>query len=274
MPIMTVPNAEDVRIGIAEFEDRFGSDGKDGSFNILVKLADGKHFKSVPQKIQSAPVGITIRLNLIKRRVLNTIKNIVDQEFVQVAVDAPLINENVESVSLKLDVTGDYEFRENCDDLDYNPRICYIHESNPVDKIHIINAKKINGDHVVAYELGETLANYKFSSRYYFTVVQKAISGDAANYWEEVGSSLARDGTIYDLPVGPIRNNITQTAGDFRHVIGYFYTAAVDTLRHLVTKEETGFQRSPCTFFSQAEGCCGCFSLAGSSYDKPHFWNK
>ncbi|MBK8506228.1 MAG: hypothetical protein IPL46_30930 [Saprospiraceae bacterium] len=271
---MMIPNGEDVRIKIAEFEDRFGSDVKEGSFNILVELPDGQIFESVSQKILPVPVGATIRLKYIQRKVLNTIKNIVDQGFVKVAVDAPLINENAELVSLKWDITGDFEFRENCDDLNYNPHICYIHESNPVGPVNIINAKKINGDHVVAYELGETLANYKFSSRYYFTVVQKAISDDAANYWEEVGSSLARDGTIYDLPAGLIRSNISQTAGDVRQVIGYFYTASIDTLRHRVTKEETGFQRSPCTFFSQAEGCCGCFSLAGSSYDKPDFWNE
>lgn len=271
-PIFSVENGKEMRISIENFHTEYGGDKATAEFNFTVELDNGSVFKSEPQRILEVPKGTEIGLEYFEKKVVNSIGNIVEKGFVRVSVDAPLINEMGSVVSLKWDVTGDYEFREACDAGNFNARICYLHEENPVGLVNILNAGNISSTSVKNYELGSTEANYKFASRYYFTLVQKAVVEETAVYWEEVAQSLTRAGTIYDAYPGPVSTNIQQVKGEPVEVIGYFYTAGVDTLRRRATKEETGFQRSPCSIFSRAEGCCGCLLLPGSNDRKPNFW--
>lgn len=272
--IFLISNNEEFRIPISDFHQQYGGSPEDATFNISVKLSDGRIFESVEQKIMDAPTGTELKLEYYEKKVFNVIGNLVDRGFVRVYLSTPLVNREGDMVSLKWDVTGDYEFRESCFGVTFNPKVCYIHESYPVGAINIINSDKANVSNLVNFELGETDATYKFASRYYFTVVSKAISNYSAAFWEEVDRALTREGTIYDIPPAAFRTNIHQIEGAVSEVQGYFYTAGVDTVRYRATKEETGFQRSPCSIFAQADGCCGCFALGGSTYDKPHFWDQ
>ena len=74
---------------------------------------------------------------------------------------------------------------------------------------------------------------------------------------------------------GKIRTNL-RNVNDVsdEQVLGYFYTAGIDTVRHLATPKATGFQRHLCNpLDSMADPCCNCLDGFGNStLEKPHYW--
>ena len=209
-----------------------------------------------------------------ERPELNELENIVDRGYVKVFVNANLVNSDAERVSLRWDISGVYRFPEI--PWTDNPFIfintCYVDVKNPFNEIDIVNGVDIDGNEVREFEIFEMEADFRFASGFYFTLIQKAIDNEAAAYWQEVKRAIVREGTIFDAPAGQIRSNIIQTEGPAEEVVGYFYTAGIDTIRHSVTREESGNQRHLCGLFMAHETCCDCLLIPNSSYEKPHYW--
>jgi hypothetical protein len=209
-----------------------------------------------------------------ERSELNDKGNVVEKGYVKVFMNSPLINSLSERVSLRWNVSGVYRFPEI--PWTDNPFIpvytCFVQERESGNQINIANSNDIRGDEVKEFEVLETTADYRFSSGYYFNVIQKAISGEAAAYWQEVRKGVTRSGTIFDVPAGQIRSNIIQAQGTEQEVLGYFYTAGVDTIHRSATRGETGGQYPLCAFANVSDACCDCLLLVNSSYDKPTYW--
>jgi hypothetical protein len=198
----------------------------------------------------------------------------VTRSYVKLLVNTPVTNEDQKRVSFRWDVSGVYLFREVIWSLNasYDPRFCYISDILGKNEINVVNVRAVNGDSIRDLEIHETLADHRFASGYYYTVIQKAISEPAANYWDQIDRGTNRKGTIYDPPAGIATTNITQVEGDPLDVLGYFYTSGVDTMRLLSTRDETGNQPHLCAFKIVSDICCDCILILNSSYDKPSYW--
>ena len=267
-------NGQADTISIDRFHQIFGGDPRTAKFNIGVQTSDGSLFEAVEQPILKTPEGSTIRLQVEVRPELNEIENLIERSYVKVLINSPLINNVGERVSFRWDVTGVYRFPEVAwtDNPFFFPKTCYVNDFVPFNEVNVLNSNKINGPEVREFEICETPADFRFASGYYFTVIQKSIDSKAAEYWDEVRQSIEREGTIFDPPVGAIRSNIKQVGGLEQEVLGYFYTAGIDTIRHFATREESGKQRHLCAFQTVSEACCNCLLFVNSSLERPFYW--
>lgn len=271
--ILSLENGSELTIPISTFHDHYGSTPKESNFNIKVSLGDTV-FESVSQAIFTPVEDATLKLDYVQREELNEIENVVTNSYVKLLVNTPIVNEDQKSVSFLWNVTGVYLFREVIWTLDtsYDPRFCYVSGPSGKNEINLIKASDISGNSVKDVQIHEAITDHRFASDYYYTVIQKTIDESAADYWTQVQASVDRQGTIYDPPTGIVTTNIIQTEGSPVEVLGYFYTAGVDTLGLLSTGDETGIQPHLCAHKIISDVCCDCILILNSSYSKPSYW--
>lgn len=271
--ILSLENGSEFTIPVTTFHELYGDTPKDAQFNIRIFFDDAV-FESVSQSILAPTQGATLELEYTEREELNDIENVVTRPYVKLLVNTPIKNNDQKRVSLLWNVSGVYLFREVIWTLDtsYDPRFCYVSDPSGKNEINVIKATDIRGDTVRDMQIHETPADHRFATGYYYTVIQKAIDESAANYWTQVKASIDRQGTIYDPPPGVVSTNIRQTDGSPVEILGYFYTAGVDTIRLLSARDETGNQPHLCAHKIISEVCCDCILIFNSSYDKPSYW--
>ena len=274
-PIFSLQSGSEFTIPIDSFHQLYGGTRDQAHFNIQVQV-DGRVFESESQSILENPEGGALKLSYVEREELNDIENLVTNAYVKLLVSTPVVNSDNKRVSFLWDVSGVYLFREVIWTLatDYDPRFCYVTDRPALNEIQVLNSQSVNGEFVNDLEINETSADHRFASGYYYTVVQKAIDQRAAIYWDQLRKNIEREGTIYDPPAGIAQSNITQVEGPPMDVLGYFYTAGVDTLRHLSTRDETGNQPHLCALNIISEVCCDCILILNSTYAKPPYWDQ
>lgn len=272
--ILSLQNGSEFLVPVQLFHQLYGDSPEKSVFNIRIQVGQST-FESIPQSILHAPEGANLKLVYEEREELNEIENVVTRPYVKLLASAPIISQKGEKVSYLWNVSGVFLFREIIWTLDtsYDPRLCYVSDPPSQNEIKVINSDNINVDTIKNFEIHQTSADYRFASGYYYTVVQKTIDAKAADYWQQLSASINREGTIYDPPVGIVTTNITQIGGDPVEVLGYFYTAGIDTLRILSTRDETGNQPHMCIHRVVSEVCCDCILILNSSYDKPAYWD-
>ncbi|MCB0685345.1 MAG: DUF4249 family protein [Saprospiraceae bacterium] len=271
--IISLQNGSDYSIEIDSFHLLYGGSPESSLFNIRVKVGDST-FESISQPIFKVPEGASLKIKYEEREELNDEENVITQPYVKLLVTGPVTNSNNQRVSYRWDVSGVYLFREVIWTLDtsYDPRICYVSDPVSQNQVNIVSSGTVLGDTIRDYEIHETTADHRFATGYYYTVVQKSINEQAANYWKEISNSIDRSGTIYDPPAGIVSTNIRQTAGSTVDLLGFFYTAGVDTIRLLSTRDETGNQPHLCAHKIVSDVCCDCILIRNSTYDKPAYW--
>jgi hypothetical protein len=267
-------NGVEDTISIENFHQIYGGTPDDIRFNIQVETDDGSIFISEEQKVLKSPSSSEILLKYDERQELNSVGNLIEKGYIKLLINSNLVNEDGEKTSLRWDVSGVYRFPEVAwtDDPFYFSKTCYIRDFLPLNQVNILKGNSINGNQVREFEVTETPADFRFSSGYYFTVIQKSIDANAAEYWDQLRQGIEREGTIFDVPVGAINSNIHQIQGDPVDVLGYFYTAGIDTLRHLASWDETGQQRHLCALQLVSDACCNCLLLVNSSVNRPAYW--
>ncbi len=272
-PILELENGRDVLMTIDSFTSLFGAALEDDLFNIEVQTREGV-FRSIDQPILEGPENSQILTEYGTQEKLNENGNTITRGFVKVFMNSELVNKSGRKVSALYSISGVFQFREvYCTDSPLEEiEICYIKDPFEFNQVNVLNGRTVSGDRIAGFEIGETNADYRFSSAYYFSVLQRSISHEAAEYWEQVKKSISREGTIFDAPVGAVQTNISQIEGNNVDVLGYFYTAGVDTIRHLASWEETGRQRNLCASVLVTDACCSCLLFRNSSLEKPSFW--
>jgi len=272
--IVNLTNGQPWVSPIDVFHNIYGGISGQGEFNIRVETSEGQIFESEPQKILDPPVGGSISYELEERSVLNELENLVDRSFIKIKVNTPVVNSAGERVSMTWNATGVYIFAEgSCTtDIYGSPRRCYVSEFFGGSIANVLQSNQVDGNQVDGFEILETTASPQFSFGYYLTLVRRTISQEAGIYWNELQKSQQREGTIFDSPAGTISSNIRQISGITEPVLGYFYTAGIDTLRQFGSREDGGFQPLYCTFNPFGHGCCDCRELPFSTTKKPPYW--
>ncbi|MCB0668118.1 MAG: DUF4249 family protein [Saprospiraceae bacterium] len=259
---------------VEEFHQLYGTVTRSHFFNLKVETKDGLVFKSVDKSILDSPKGGSISFELVERQELNDLENLISRNYIKLKVNTPVVNESGDRLAMIWDASGVYAFVEgDCTtDLYGSARRCYVTENVNGTIPRVLLGSQVSGDVISGFEVEEITASPQFGFGYYLTLVRRAVDGEAGLYWNEVRKNQEREGTIFDTPPGAIRTNIHQEQGAPAEVLGYFYTAAVDTLRQLGTREVGGSIKLPCAANPSAAGCCNCLELPGSSYEKPRYW--
>lgn len=274
--IMVLQNGVEQNVIISEFHDAFGGTPDNAFFNVVVSIGEGVSFSSDKVEIHQNPSGSKLSVGYEVRTILNEIDLAEETGFVKLFISSSLLNDFGSRISFRWDISGVYRYPEVVwtEDPFFRPKTCYVSDPTKINDINVLNSHEIHGDQVLDLEIDERLADDKFSSGYYYTVLQHSLSADAANYWQEVKHSVVRQGTLFDVPAGTIRTNIKQMEGDEMKVMGYFYGTDVDTLRYFVHREEVGEPGHQCALQLVSEACCDCIKISNSSYVKPPYWNE
>ncbi len=265
------------KVAISEFHSQFGGNPNTTIFSLRVITSDGRTLESSNQQIIDPPQNASLEVNLIVRPELNLSENIVDLDFIELLINTPLVNAEGKRVSFLWDVSGVFRFPEQVwtDNPFFLPDICYVYQPSLKNKVSVVSSADINGDHLSGFKIHETRADFKFHSGYYYTVLLKSVDVSTAEYWKEIEASLTREGTLFDAPPGKIRSNIVNVNDpDDESIVGYFYSAGIDTVRFLATPNQTGFQRHLCNPLDSMEvPCCNCLEgFRNSTLERPHYW--
>ncbi len=276
--ILSLQHDEEVRISINQFHQDFGGSPENANFRLRVITSDGRTLESDDQSILDPPSRTTtLETRLINRLVANEQEFISEQDFVELLINSPLINDKGERLSYLWEVSGVYRFPEIAwsDDPLWFGKTCYVPVDPRLNQVSVVSNADLNVDQLSQYKIEERLADSKFHAGFYYTVVLKAIDVSAAEYWKEVAASITREGTLFDTPPGMIRTNFRNVNdGSDQQVLGYFYAAGIDTVRHLATPEATGYQKHLCRPTNAAEvPCCSCLEgFRNASIVKPPYW--
>ena len=275
--VLSLSNNDPLQMGVEQFHSDFGGTPENAVFRLRAEVSDGRILESADQKILNPPTETSLEVGLDTRLFTNESDNIVERTFVELFINSPLENEQGERLSFLWEVSGVYSFPEITwtDNPFWFGSLCYIPAPPLLNEVNVVSSSDINTSELVRFKINEKQADFKYYNGYYYTVVLKAIDDSAAEYWKEVASSIKRDGTLFDTPPGKVRTNL-QNVNDAldNQVLGYFYAAGIDTVRHLATPSETGFQRHLCNPLDTIPvPCCDCINgFRNSTLNKPSYW--
>ena len=271
--ILSLQPARILKIPKTTFNNDYGVDSTTSTFQLMATI-DNESYISETQKLIPVPAPDSLSLELVERTELNLNENLITTEYVRLLIHSPLTNIHGQKVSMQWDVSGVYEFRENTSNPNnpfFEPKACYVETDQRFDQVVLVNANEINGLRIAYFEIREEPADFRFSTGFYFTAVQKSLSQDAVQYWDEISQSNQRSGNIYDVLPGQVRTNFVNELNPNKKVRGYFYTSQVDTIRVYASPEQTGRQRRICRSSSESR-CFNCLLIRNSSDIKPFYW--
>lgn len=164
------------------------------------------------------------------------------------------------------------------DDLD---QICYIENPYRNAEVFVLDGTTITPDTIRNYPLFTAPVGIRHIEGYYLTAYQQSLGAEAFRYWQEIGSLLEREGTIFDNPAGSISSNFSGQLDSTRNVYGYFTAYSQDTVRVFLSREDTGALPSYCPLppFVAANPaptvCDNCvLNALNSSLNKPYYWEE
>ncbi len=115
---------------------------------------------------------------------------------------------------------------------------CYRDEKIDPQRINIHEAE--GGIQVLATQelIGRRPFNDAFWVKYYTVVDQYNISEEEYDYWQKVKKGIEQAGSIFDIPPGRIRGNITNVTTPEEIVYGYFSVALKTTTRFSLVRKD------------------------------------
>lgn len=270
--ILEIENGKKLQIPVGEFHHIYGGNPLSSTFKLQVETTDGNVYESEDQEILSVPKPTKLHTELIGKETINSAGNIINDEYLELFVTSPVVNTENQRVSLRWDITGLYTFVEAyCDPL-IPPKTCFIPDSFPIFKTNIIHENAVSGDTLKSFPINFSKTDYKFSSGYYYSVVQKSLTSKAAVFWEQVKQSNPAEQTIFSTTPGSIISNIKNVNQPEEKVLGFFYASEVDTIRLGVRPPDAGSPLERCLIESTYFACCTCPILKNSSLNRPDYW--
>lgn len=233
---------------------------------------NNKTYQSEPEEI--LPVSIPTGLSVARRDIqeINAAGNFVGETVIDLFVDTPFPT-SVDGSFLKWSVFGQYEYSEIGTQGNLNPKTCYITEKIDFDNVVVASSEGVNGD-VQLQKVITRNVDYRFTSKFCFSVVQQSITKSAYKFWSAVAEEFERSGNIFETPPAKIRGNIYNVDDIQEEVLGYFGAAAVDTIKILVDSDFVGNPAAQCRPFPAGPpSCTNCLSLNNSTLTKPDCWD-
>lgn len=184
-----------------------------------------------------------------------------------------------------------------------NPRVCYI--TNALPATHSLSTKPLNfGSFSQAFEfVPNDPMEQKLLFKYSLLVKQYSLGPEGFHYWNEIGTNLSDQGSMFDRQPPLTKSNICNIADESEKILGFFTMSGVDETR-ASAEEIQGFNHIPYPYYClpvvQGPGsnqpssypayfaratydgtsvysdvkkhCVDCREYKGSTAIKPDFW--
>ncbi|MCB0630590.1 MAG: DUF4249 family protein [Saprospiraceae bacterium] len=252
-----------------------------GAYQLSVQLSDGRNYISRVEQLYPVPVPDSVTYTVASRDVINEAGNIEAQEFLRFVINTPLTQPGYSGRPyLKWSFLGTYQFTESAVDVPLPPpvKVCYIFEDVNLENVVTYNGEENSQDELSGFFLLEEPYDYRFSEGFYLTLYQESLSPGAYEYWERIAQVLALSGTFFDAPPGKVRGNFTNIDDPSEEVFGYFYATQRAMMRLYIPPDTRRFSRfCPALIQTEEEDalptCFNCLLRAGSTLEKPDFWD-
>ena len=259
------------------------------SYKAKVSTFDGRNFESAYETLYPVSKPDNLRAEITQIEAVNSIGNIVMKDVMSFFIDTPLKPQgSSENVSLLWELEAVYKLEDSPESYSrfncWPTRItnatvnktCYI-TSSPIENYVVLDGTELTSERVDDFKLYDALLNYFFENGYYFNVYQQSLSPTALDYWNQVNTVVAREGSIFQDPVGKIPSNFSNLDTEDEDVFGFFYATEQEVIRVFVSAEEANNPNKwcpqPLTEGGQAPAdCCDCLTELGSTTTKPSWW--
>jgi Domain of unknown function (DUF4249) len=187
------------------------------------------------------------------------------------------VPEQAEGRYLHWDASIVYIFNEVPNPFKPNTQ-CFVNEYIGGQLISVADPSAFQPGTRIRVLAGRKRVNYAFEHRVCFVVQQRTIDRAAYDYWRKLEKIITPNGTIFDVPPSPLPGNLEPTDPRYKQTLGYFEVASVQTKRFYTQNGGLGdlhIIREPpyCEYFPYEKPECGnCLLIAGSSNDKPDWW--
>lgn len=156
-------------------------------------------------------------------------------------------------------------------------RPCYITQLELATEVAVLSGNTYAPGPITDADVFADLVDYRYAQGSYVSVYQEAINPDAYRYFNQVATLADQSQSIFTNPPGPVTGNVYDVDGQTNNVFGYFYAAAVSTVRVGVTPEEAGDPDTLCPFVTLGNQpppppCTDCTTVENSTTTKPDYW--
>ncbi len=128
----------------------------------------------------------------------------------------------------------------------YTPAQCYVIQDLSEQDIFLLDGTRVRNTNLNDRYLVSRVIDNSFAVKHYFNLIQSALNKETYEYWSQVNSIIARNGSIFDVPPAGIPGNISSTNTE-ENVLGFFEAIGVDTARILLTNDDIPiFFEDPC----------------------------
>lgn len=242
---------------------------------IHIRLANGRHYQSVPASILSKSVQTNVSYAFSRDLVVQNSGIERRQDIIRLY--AQILFSEDELSYLRFSVDEDFSYPEVfCGGL-HRPKVCYIHKSGDSRQFEIFNSGLLRSKQVDSFLISTItdLSPVEFRGKHYFTIYQYTISQSAYTYWQGLKDLQNQEGTVFDKPPAALRGNIISLDDpEEEQVLGYFEVSSIDIFRVFVLPSDFYPQvgeDDECAPFQSfwPKSCCNCLQLENSSTFRP-----
>lgn len=253
-------------------------------YRLTVSLPNGQQYASAWEELLPAPPIDSVRVEVYEKDVITFEGEVETQQFVRFGAYTSLrAPDSGEPVRLRWEAGQAFRLTDEAIHpayLGFPPKTCYVLTAGNIDKIVALNGGELAQNYLEDYAIWETPADQRFSEGFYLIAYQQSLSGNAYQYFDELSQLLARRGTLFDLPAGAIRTNITSTSTPDALTFGYFYATQQDTFRQYVSPQQVPGAVRFCPYPPPLPGeelpppneCDDCLLRGGSQLERPEWW--
>lgn len=252
------------------------------AYQLSVATAEGRNYISDLETLHAVPIPERLEVDRYSKNVINDAGNIIEQEFLRFLITTPLSDPALGGRSyLKWDFLGTYKFTESAvsSGLSSFPRTCYFFDDLNLGNSVVFNGKESSQDLLTNYFLLEEPQDYRFREGFYLSVLQRSLSRNAYEYWNQIDKVVELSGNFFEAPPGRVRSNFRNVEDEDEDVFGFFYPTQEYILRFYlppVGEEADAFcplEASPGDSTVSAL-CLDCLGRLNSTTVKPDFWEE
>lgn len=251
------------------------------AYQLSVSTPGGKNYLSTFELLSAVPEPEELRYLSTRREVLNEVNNVIDREFIQFLLTTPIVSpQNGAPSFLKWDFIGTYKFPEStlASAFPPNTRTCYITERLNLENVVVFDGSQSGQDLLRDLVLLEEPFDFRFSNGFYLTIRQQSLSEGAFRYWEQIGKVVQLSGNFFETPPGKVSGNFFNPDDLEEEIFGYFYATEEAILRLYVDPgNDPPMPFCPLTAVTATSvdtTCLECLLRAGSTLEKPAFWEE
>ena len=247
-------------------------------YQIEVRTADGRTFASDFAELLPVPEISKVEAVPVSKLVESQALDVRTEEFVEFRIDSPIKTfDNPNNVSLRWEFERTFAVTDNPPpSLPNFRKVCYLTQTaglfNPIS----LDGEMITAPQIANYEIYEENVDSRFAQGYVLHIYQESLTNEALTYWQQVQSTVLRNGDMFEAPAGTIVSNIRNINLPNDAVIGFFYATEIDTFRTYVGPEELDFPDTLCiplpAPIMEPHICLDCLVEPGSSLVKPAYW--